>query len=58
MSELWQNLAIVFSVLGAVGYLIFRFVRWRHRRKACADCKLMQIAKAKKSRSSGDHATD
>lgn len=58
MSDLWQNLAIALSVLGAIGYLVFRFVRARRRRNACADCKLMQMAQEKKSRPPRDSATD
>ena len=44
MSEMLQNWIIGVSVMAAAGYLVYRFIRWRHRRDACGDCKLRKLA--------------
>jgi len=44
MFEMWQDWIILFSVLGAAAYLVYRFIRWRNRRSICGDCKLRKMA--------------
>ena len=50
MSDTWQNLAIISVVAVAAGYLVFRFAGWLRYRRACAECRLLNLAAGKENR--------
>jgi hypothetical protein len=43
MTEFWQNLAIMSAVVGAIAYLVIRFIGWRRHRRACSECRLREL---------------
>jgi len=58
MIDWWQHATILLVVAGAVGYLAYRLVRWRSRKKSCADCQLLKAAYSHKENSSVNSTSD
>ena len=58
MSEMWQEWTIGISVIGAAAYLIYRFIRWRHRQNACGDCALRKVALGREDESTKRRPAD
>ncbi len=48
MDLLWQWIIIGIAIAGALGYLVFHFVRKRRNKTGCADCTLMQALRRSK----------
>jgi hypothetical protein len=44
MGDLWQHVAIGLLVVASLVYLGRRFSRWRKRRKACSECRLLKAS--------------
>ena len=45
MELFWQQIIIGVLVVGAVGYLVWHFVRKGRRKNACENCAVMKAAK-------------
>ncbi len=45
MDMLWQQIIIGVAIAGALGYLVFFFIRKRRSKTGCANCALMQASR-------------
>ena len=58
MLDTWQDWIILAAVLGAVGYLVYRYFIWLRNRRECANCGLMRMVREKNTNSSKPRTSD
>ena len=44
MTDLWQNLVIIFLIFVAIAYLVLYLIKSRRAKKACENCALYKHA--------------